>query len=237
MDLPADGLELATRTIVVSLLVGTLATVLAAAIPARRATKIAPVAALRDSAARRSRPRLFARGVRGVAGVVGRPSAALGGAAGRLARRNAMRNPGRTAVTALALMIGVALVTAVTIVAQGLENQSSRRARPARAGDQRSSPPSDGWSPIDPKVEQAVAGGRHAAAAPGRRARVRPPGGRQRRRSRRRSATSPLRLHRRRRSTSARRRARRRGLRHRARPAASAARFADHLDARQDAAT
>ena len=42
----------------------------------------------------------------------------------RLARRNAMRNPGRTAVTASALMIGVALVTAVTVVAQGLEDQS-----------------------------------------------------------------------------------------------------------------
>ena len=55
-----------TRTIVVSLLVGTLATMLAAAIPARRATKIAPVAALRDSAAP-VKVRLFARAVRGVA--------------------------------------------------------------------------------------------------------------------------------------------------------------------------
>ena len=36
-----------------------------------------------------------------------------------------MRNPGRTAVTALALMIGVALVTAVTVVATGLKDESS----------------------------------------------------------------------------------------------------------------
>jgi len=111
-ELPTDGMVVATRTIVVSLLVGTLATVLAAMIPARRATKIAPVAALRDST-HAATPGLFARGVRGLASIVGRPSAALGGAAGSLARRNAMRNPGRTGVTALALTIGVMLVTAV----------------------------------------------------------------------------------------------------------------------------
>ncbi|MDA0162433.1 ABC transporter permease [Solirubrobacter ginsenosidimutans] len=159
MDLPAEGLELATRTIVVSLLVGTLTTILAAAIPARRATRIAPVAALRDSTAP-VRVRLFARAVRGVAGVVGRPAAGLGGAAGRLARDNAMRNPGRTAVTASALMIGVALVTAVTIVAQGLQDQG--RGQLADTVQARSIvTASDGWSPIDPKVEQAV------KAAPG----------------------------------------------------------------------
>ena len=139
----------------VSLLVGTLTTILAAAIPARRATRIAPVAALRESAAP-VKVRLFARGVRGVAGVVGwRPAARFGGAAGRLARDNAMRNPGRTAVTASALMIGVALVTAVTIVAQGLEDQGR-----GQLADTVQAPTivtaSDGWSPIDPKVEQAA---------------------------------------------------------------------------------
>ena len=40
--------------------------------------------------------------------------------AGRLARENAVRNPGRTAVTAAALMIGLALVTFVTILAAGV---------------------------------------------------------------------------------------------------------------------
>ncbi len=156
MDLPADGLVLATRTIVVSLAVGTLATLLAAAIPARRATKIAPVAALRDATAQ-VEPGLFARGVRAVASVVGRPAAAIGGAAGSLARRNAMRNPGRTAVTASALMIGVALVTAVTVVAQGLEDQS-RGALERHVHASTIVTAADGWSPIDPKVEQAVAG-------------------------------------------------------------------------------
>jgi putative ABC transport system permease protein len=153
MDLPAEGLELATRTIVVSLLVGTLATVLAAAIPARRATRIAPVAALRENAAP-VKLGLFARGVRGVARVVGWGPAHLG-AAGRLARDNAMRNPGRTAATASALMIGVALVTAVTIVAQGLEDQGrGQLARQVQA--QTIITAADGWSPIDPRIEQAA---------------------------------------------------------------------------------
>lgn len=155
-DLPTDSMTLAARTVLISLAVGTLATVLAAMIPARRATKIAPVAALRD-AAQASEPGLLARGVRALASLVGRPSAAVGGAAGALARRNAMRNPGRTAVTALALTIGVALVTAVTVVATGLENES-RGALDRRVQATTIVTASDGWSPIDPKVEQAIGG-------------------------------------------------------------------------------
>src|SRR4029079_3029062 len=76
-------------------------------------------------------------------------------AAGGLARDTAMRNPGRTAATASALMIGVALVTAVTIVAQGLEDQGrGQLARQVQA--QTIVTAADGWSPIDPKIEQAV---------------------------------------------------------------------------------
>ncbi len=45
--------------------------------------------------------------VRPLAHVVGLPAARLGGAAGRLAQENAIRNPGRTASTAAALMIGL----------------------------------------------------------------------------------------------------------------------------------
>ena len=41
---------------------------------------------------------------------------------GRLARENAQRNPGRTAVTAAALMIGLALVAFVTVFAAGLKS-------------------------------------------------------------------------------------------------------------------
>ena len=48
-SLPSTSLQLETRTIVVSLLVGTVVTVVAALVPARRATKVLPVEALRES--------------------------------------------------------------------------------------------------------------------------------------------------------------------------------------------
>ena len=54
--------------------------------------------------------------------VLGWPATRLGGAAGRLARGNAMRNPARTASTASALMIGLALVTLVSVLATGLKS-------------------------------------------------------------------------------------------------------------------
>jgi putative ABC transport system permease protein len=41
---------------------------------------------------------------------------------GRLARENAQRNPSRTAITAAALMIGIALVTFITVFAAGLKS-------------------------------------------------------------------------------------------------------------------
>ncbi|MCY4086642.1 MAG: ABC transporter permease [Actinomycetia bacterium] len=44
----------------------------------------------------------------------------VGGTSGRLARQNATRNPARTAATAGALMIGLALVTFVAVLASGL---------------------------------------------------------------------------------------------------------------------
>jgi putative ABC transport system permease protein len=63
---------------------------------------------------------LSSRLVRPLAHVVGIPARNLGGVAGRLAERNAQRNPARTAATAAALMIGIALVTFVAVLAQGL---------------------------------------------------------------------------------------------------------------------
>jgi putative ABC transport system permease protein len=50
------------------------------------------------------------------------PTARAAGAAGRLARQNVVRNPARTAVTASALMIGLALVTFVAVLGQGLRS-------------------------------------------------------------------------------------------------------------------
>ena len=65
---------------------------------------------------------LSQRIVKPLASVLGRPAQRLGGAAGRLARENSMRNPSRTATTAAALMIGLALVTFVAILGQGLRS-------------------------------------------------------------------------------------------------------------------
>ena len=63
---------------------------------------------------------LAERLVRPLATFLGWPAAKLGGAAGVLARENTQRNPQRTASTASALMIGLALVTLVTLLAAGI---------------------------------------------------------------------------------------------------------------------
>jgi putative ABC transport system permease protein len=55
--------------------------------------------------------------------VLGWPATRIAGASGALARRNASRNPARTASTAAALMIGLALVTLVGVLAAGLRTQ------------------------------------------------------------------------------------------------------------------
>src|SRR5262249_60022888 len=55
-----------------------------------------------------------------LAWTLGWPEARLGGAPGVLARDNSRRNPQRTASTASALMIGLALVTLVSILASGI---------------------------------------------------------------------------------------------------------------------
>ena len=157
MDLPEAGMVFAARTVVVSLLVGTLVTLLAGLVPAWRATRVPPVAALRDAAPGSEKVRLPARGVRLLASIIGRLAERIGGSAGRLARRNAMRNPGRTAVTASAMMIGVALVTLVTVVAQGLRD-STTGSLERRVNATHVVTGADGWSPTDPAVAKALAG-------------------------------------------------------------------------------
>ena len=131
-----------------SLLVGTLVTLVAGFVPAWRATRVPPVAALRDAAPGSGKVRLPARAVRGLASILGRPAERIGGSAGRLARRNAMRSPGRTAVTASAMMIGVALVTLVTVVAQGLRDTTSGSLE-RRVNATHVVTGADGWSPTD----------------------------------------------------------------------------------------
>jgi putative ABC transport system permease protein len=172
-DLPDSGTVLQTRTIVVSLLVGTTVTVLAGLTPALRATRVPPLAAMREGVQIPPRPLptrrvLIARTLIGLAIVVAagllfghglgltilvvmlvravrlgirlrrggeRPprhyrivpalARAIGalvawrGITGRLARENAVRQPGRTMVTAAALTVGLALVAFVAVLAAG----------------------------------------------------------------------------------------------------------------------
>jgi putative ABC transport system permease protein len=64
---------------------------------------------------------ISSRLVKPLAAVVGWPARALAGPAGRLASGNSIRNPGRTATTSAALMIGIALVTFVAVLANGMK--------------------------------------------------------------------------------------------------------------------
>jgi putative ABC transport system permease protein len=59
--------------------------------------------------------------VKPIARVVGLPARSAGGVAGRLASGNAVRNPGRTAATAAALMIGIALVSFIATLTNGMK--------------------------------------------------------------------------------------------------------------------
>ncbi len=59
--------------------------------------------------------------VKPIAAVVGTPARRAGGAAGRLASGNSIRNPSRTAATAAALMIGIALVAFIATLTNGMK--------------------------------------------------------------------------------------------------------------------
>jgi putative ABC transport system permease protein len=165
IEVPTTTLQVQPRTVVAALLVGVVVTVLAALLPARQATRVAPIAALRavDAPARPmgrvrvalglgltglgaaalvwalvDEGRLPVAGLGmlvtlagvlalapavavGVTRVIGAVVARLGGTSAQLARRNALRSPKRTAGTATALMIGLALVSTVTVVASSMK--------------------------------------------------------------------------------------------------------------------
>jgi putative ABC transport system permease protein len=63
---------------------------------------------------------ISSRLVKPLASILGRPAGLVAGTAGRLARENAVRDPARTAVTASALMIGLAVITFVAVLGEGL---------------------------------------------------------------------------------------------------------------------
>jgi len=72
---------------------------------------------------------------RPVAAVLGRPLAALRGTAGRLGRENSMRSPRRTAQTASALMVGMALVSTIAVLGSSLGTSATSEVNRAVAAD------------------------------------------------------------------------------------------------------
>ncbi|MEA2125296.1 MAG: putative transport system permease protein [Solirubrobacteraceae bacterium] len=154
MALPAASMTLAAGTVIVAMIVGIVVTTLAGLVPAVRATRVAPVSVLREAELRQ--PRRLGRGVRAVVSVIGRPAERLGGTAGGLARRNAMRQPGRTFATAAALTIGVALVTLVTVIGAGMKD-STTKSLERRVSADHVVVATDDWSPMDPTVATDVA--------------------------------------------------------------------------------
>ena len=169
-SLPLASLSVPPIAVILPLVVGVGITVAAAMVPATKATRVPPIAALREGAV--LPPGRFARFVpyfgglllllgigivvqglgsnaaagskllrlavgaviifiavailskyvvKPLARVLGWPMEKLAPAPGRLARENAMRNPGRTAVTAAALMIGVGIVVFIATFANGFK--------------------------------------------------------------------------------------------------------------------
>jgi putative ABC transport system permease protein len=159
-----SGLPVQTSTVVWSLAIGVIVTLVSALLPALRAGRIAPVAAMRDDVAlpeKSLRRRGLVGGIglvigvavmvygvtaleggdaakvlglgafvtfigmvvaapllsRPVLTVLGAPGARLSRTVGKIARDNTLRNPRRTATTAISLMIGLALVSAFAVIA------------------------------------------------------------------------------------------------------------------------
>jgi putative ABC transport system permease protein len=72
---------------------------------------------------------------RPLSSVIGRPLARLLGEAGKLGRENSMRSPRRTAQTASALMVGLALVAAMSVFGASLSKSATSSADQAISAD------------------------------------------------------------------------------------------------------
>ena len=92
-----------------------------------------------------------------LASTLGWPGARVGGVSGSLARENAMRHPARTASTAAALMIGLALVTAVGVLASGIKATFEHAVDEQFLGDYALTS-ENGFTPTGVASEQAVRG-------------------------------------------------------------------------------
>jgi putative ABC transport system permease protein len=204
VELPSTTLEVQPRTVIVSLAVGILVTVAASALPALRATRVPPVAALHTDAvappAGAGRRRtvigmlvtavgltLLLVGLFGDAGnllitiaggavlillgigilsplvarplsrLLGWPFATWAGQPGKLARDNAMRSPRRTASTAAALMIGLALVSFVSIFAASIKSSVTRVLDQTISADYILSGPTNSAQGFSPEVVRRLA--------------------------------------------------------------------------------
>jgi len=206
---PSATITISTRTILASLFVGIGVTVTAAMVPALRASKIPPVAAMRPEigfTALQRNKRLLAGVVTLLAGItllcVGlfiQPGGTIGilgasglgaillflgvaslstsfaapmsaaisrilpfplrpmtrSVAGRLASRNAQRTPRRTATTASALMIGLAMVSTVAVIAASVQKSFRDRLQGSVTADYFVT--SDGFQGLPPAFGEKLA--------------------------------------------------------------------------------
>ena len=195
IDLPSGGLVVTQSAVVTTILVGLIVTVLSAILPARRAGKVPPLAAMRATALETnttSKKQLLiglgfiALGIAivgavvggadnnylgfGIVGVfvgtivigpnvarpvalfLGRPAAALRGVTGSMARQNAARNPKRTSRTSSPVLIGVALVTAVSALAASINGQISDIFTEQFKGDFAISSQAQGFGGLSPNL-------------------------------------------------------------------------------------
>lgn len=181
-DLPTTSLAILPATVISAFVIGVGITLIAAIVPAVRATRVPPLAALRDVAIDRSgasKPRivlgiivlllgafnlsaawtqdgdtdavptvgtgslllvvgaivigpvLAAPSIRVLGGLLPR----LRGVTGKLATENAARSPKRTSATASALLIGVALVSFITVFAASATESVTAEVERGFAGD------------------------------------------------------------------------------------------------------
>ncbi|MGI5134775.1 ABC transporter permease [Streptomyces sp. CA-106110] len=200
---PDGDLVISGPSLVLPLMVGAVVCLGSALLPAVRAGRTAPLAALRESAVDRSgasRTRAIVGGAlmavavmstltgvlvnsslwlaglgavlalaafvvlgpvasRAAVQVLGAPLDRLRGVTGGLARRNALRSPRRTAATASALMIGVAVVSLFTVFGASLKATMDQTVSRSFAGDVAVSTPSfgAGGSGLSPGLASAIA--------------------------------------------------------------------------------
>ena len=99
---------------------------------------------------------------RPMSSVIGRPLARLLGMSGRLGRENSMRSPRRTAQTASALMVGLALVSVIAVFGASVSRSATSSVDNAISADLIVSPPNNGgtgnFSTAVPTVASSVPG-------------------------------------------------------------------------------